>query len=623
MRLARLRMRNFRCYKDETAIDFEDITALVGGNGSGKSSVMDALDIFFNEGNPDKHDASVGGNGADLAIICEFDDPPEEVVLDDANPTSLSAEHLLNEEGRLEVHKLYSGHLASPKCTGVYAYALHPSADGVSDLLQLKDSDLKKRARELNIDLDGVNTKVNAQIRKRIRQSVPDLALKATFVPLNDENARKAWDSLKTYLPAFALFKPDQESTEQDAKAQDPLRATVREAITEKEAELNAIVDHVEKEVSKIAESTLNKLTEMDPALATQLNPQFTAPRWDKLFKASIPGDDAIPVNKRGSGVKRLILLNFFRAKAEQVAKERRDARVIYAVEEPETSQHSSNQRMLVRAFADLALENQVILSTHTPMLAQSLPDQNLRYIDVHDDKSRRILSGGKETDDRFAKALGVLPDNSVRVFIGVEGKHDISFLLNICEALRIDGVDILDLARMELDGDLIFFPLGGSNLALWTSRLQNLNRPEFHLFDRDNPPPQPARYQSEADAINLRPQCKAQITAMKEIENYLHMDAINQAYQSFGISLGLASNFGPFDDVPLGVAQRVQSLSGSTVGWDQLDRKTAANKISNAKAHLNKIAPAFMTKALLDVVDPTGDLLSWFENIRSLLTVT
>jgi hypothetical protein len=253
-------------------------------------------------------------------------------------------------------------------------------------------------------------------------------------------------------------------------------------------------------------------------------------------------------------------------------------------------------------------------------MLARSLPDQNLRYIDVRDDKSRRILNGGKETDDRFAEALGVLPDNSVRVFIGVEGKHDISFLLNICEALRSDGVDTLDLARMELDGELIFFPLGGSNLALWTSRLQNLNRPEFHLFDRDNPPPQPAKYQSEADAINLRPQCKAQITAMKEIENYLHVDAINQAYQSFGISLGLASNFGPFDDVPLGIAQRVHSLSGSTIGWNQLDRKTAANKISNAKAHLNKIAPTFMTKALLDIVDPAGDLLSWFENIRSLL---
>lgn len=356
MRLARLRLRNFRCYKDETAIDFDDITVLVGRNDSGKSSVMDALDIFLNDGNPDKHDASKGGNAADLAIICEFEDFPEEIVLDDTNPTTLSVENLLNEEGRLEIHKLYSGHLVTPKCTGVYARAIHPSAEGVSDLLQLKNSDLKKRAKDLNVDLSGIDAKVNAQIRRCIRESVPDLALTVTLIPLNDDNARKAWDSLKTYLPAFALFKSDRVSTDQDPEAQDPLKAAVREAIKEKEAELNAIVEHVEKEVKKIAESTLNKLSEMDPTLATQLNPQFTPPKWDTLFKASITGDDAIPINKRGSGVKRLILLNFFRAKAEQLAKEKAHAKVIYAVEEPETSQHPNNQRMLVRAFADLGI---------------------------------------------------------------------------------------------------------------------------------------------------------------------------------------------------------------------------------------------------------------------------
>lgn len=231
-------------------------------------------------------------------------------------------------------------------------------------------------------------------------------------------------------------------------------------------------------------------------------------------------------------------------------------------------------------------------------------------------------MAGGKETNALFAKALGVLPDNSVRLFIGVEGKHDINFLLSICKALRHDGVDLRNLPKMELDGELIFFPLGGSTLALWTSRLQNLNRPEFHLFDRDNPPPQRAKYQVEADKINQREQCKAQITGKKEMENYLHKDAINQAYQSHGISLNLRANFGPFDDVPLGIAQYVHSTSDSAVPWDQLNQKTAAKKISQAKATLNNIAPTFMTKALLDEVDPDGDLLSWFENMKSLLNI-
>jgi len=37
MKLTRLRIRNFRCYKEEISIDFDDITAFVGKNYAGKS----------------------------------------------------------------------------------------------------------------------------------------------------------------------------------------------------------------------------------------------------------------------------------------------------------------------------------------------------------------------------------------------------------------------------------------------------------------------------------------------------------------------------------------------------------------------------------------------------------
>ena len=49
-----------------------------------------------------------------------------------------------------------------------------------------------------------------------------------------------------------------------------------------------------------------------------------------------------------------------------------------------------------------------------------------------------------------------------------------IAFLKNISIVLRQEGQDVLDLEKMELDGELIFFPLGGSSLALWTSRLED-----------------------------------------------------------------------------------------------------------------------------------------------------
>jgi putative ATP-dependent endonuclease of OLD family len=619
MKLASLRIRNFRCYRVETAFDFGDMTAFIGRNDVGKSSVMDALDMFLNDGTPDKNDASKGGDGKDLTIICEFSDLPEKAVIDEDYPTSFLTEHLLNAQGRLEIHKTYSGHIATPKCTSIAAFAMHPTAEGVTDLLQLKNAELKKRAKELNVDLRGADQKINAQLRERIRRSVPDLRLRATFIPLNDENAKKAWDGIRALMPVFAVFKSDRASTDQDPEAQDPLKAAIREAIKQKEAELNAIVTHVETEVRRIADRTVEKLREMDPALAQQLNPQFTAPKWDSLFKASITGDQDIPINKRGSGVKRLILLNFFRAKVEQEAQSKEDASVIYAVEEPETSQHPHNQRLLVSALLDLTTQSQVIVTTHTPMLAKTLPENCLRYIHLREDKTREVIKGGRDTNNLFAKTLGVLPDNAIKLFIGVEGRHDISFLKNMATILHSAGVDVPDLEAMELEGELIFFPLGGSSLALWTSRLAPLSRPEFHLFDRDNTPPAAAKYQPEADVINQRERCAAVITTKREMENYLHFEAINEAYGKHKINLGLTAHFGEFEDVPLAIAEQVHRVSGSPVAWGALDEKKREKKISRAKTLLNSEVTILMTKPRLDQVDPNREVVSWLAEIQRL----
>jgi putative ATP-dependent endonuclease of OLD family len=620
MKLSTVRIRNFRCFRAETSIDFEDITALIGKNDSGKSSVMEALDIFLNEGAPDKHDASKGGDAKDLTIICEFSDLPDQVVIDEMYPTTLQNEYLLNQAGKLEIHKTYSGQLQTPKLVGVSAFALHPSVDGAADLLQLKNPDLKKRARELKVDLRDVDEKINAQLRERIRVHLRHCNLQPRLIPLNEENAKSVWEGLRKYLPAFAFFKSDRPSTDQDPEAQDPLKAAIKEAIKSKEAELSAVAAYVEAEVRKIARATLDKLREMDSSLATQLNPQFSALRWDQIFKASITGDEDIPINKRGSGVKRLILLNFFRAKAEQQAKESGRSAVIYGIEEPETSQHPNNQRMLLRALTDLSQDYQVILSTHTPMLARGLPDRSLRYINVRDDKVRNILVGGETTNQRFTRALGVLPDHNVKLFIGVEGKHDITFLQTIATTLRGENLDVADLLKMELDGEIIFFPLGGSTLALWTSRLKNLNRPEFHLFDRDTSPPEPPKHQAQADEINRRTNCVARSTEKKEIENYLHKQAIVAAYSQFSIHLTIPKNFEDFEDVPLEVAKLVYQQGSSGKLWDGLTNVAKGDKISNAKKILNAVAPRFMTRQLLSEIDPNGDLVSWFSDIRRLL---
>ncbi|MEO1522382.1 MAG: AAA family ATPase, partial [Cyanobacteria bacterium J06633_2] len=106
--------------------------------------------------------------------------------------------------------------------------------------------------------------------------------------------------------------------------------------------------------------------------------------KWADVFKnVSIAGDEDIPVNKRGSGVKRLILINFFRAEAERRQLEANLPNIVYAIEEPETSQHPEHQRSLIDALIELSETDntQVLLTTHSPEIVKSLRFENILLI--------------------------------------------------------------------------------------------------------------------------------------------------------------------------------------------------------------------------------------------------
>ena len=621
MRLTKLKLRNFRCYSTEVTVSFDDLTAIVGKNDAGKSTIMDALAIFFEEAKLDRDDAAVDGDRRNVQITCEFSDLPEKLVIDADYETNLADELLVNAAGNLEVRKSYDGSLATPKLTKVEALAVHPTAPGADDLLSLKRPELLARANEIGADLADINKAAKSPIRAAIRNAHRSLELAERYVPLEEDGSKHIWAALSQFLPAFALFKSDRASTDQDAEAQDPLRSAIKEAIKELEPKLLEIQTSVENEVRKIADLTVEKIREMDPQLAGSLNPIISTKKWDSLFNTNIVGDNGIPLNKRGSGVKRLVLINFFRAAAEKAARERDKHSVIYAVEEPETSQHPANQRMLVAALGSLAAApgRQVILTTHTPMLARAIPDSSLRYISDQQAGGRTFLVGGPDVNSQIASSLGVLPDHNVRLFIGVEGKHDISFLKGLSRVLRNAGQAVPDLEAKEVSGEIIFFPFGGSNLALWSSRLSPLNRPEYHICDRDNQPPAHPKYHDHVTAVNGRAGCTAISTNKREMENYLHPDSVRECYAAHNIHLHLPPVFGDFDDVPEIVARAVHAATTAGAAWPA-DPDTQRQKIGKAKSHLNVGAVGQMTLARLRQTDQQEEVLGWFGHMQATL---
>ena len=259
------------------------------------------------------------------------------------------------------------------------------------------------------------------------------------------------------------------------------------------------------------------------------------------------------------------------------------------------------------------------IVTTHTPMLARYLDETDLRFIQRGEDGTRSIIEGSEATSAEIAKSLGVLPDHNVKIFIGVEGPHDIAFLKGISRILIAAGEEVCDLEKLEIDGELIFVPLGGSNLALWASRLAPFNRPEFHICDRDNSPPSLPKYADHMDAVNARAGCQAVATQKRELESYLHHEAISEAYAINQINIAFAAPFSDFDDVPKIVAQAVHEAN-SADPWADLDEEKRRKKESAVKRCLNNAAISRMNLDRLAATDPQDEIRGWLARISQMM---
>ena len=327
MKLVKIKLSNFRCYQSETEFVLDDLTAIIGKNDIGKSAILEAIDGFFND-SVDQSDLSNNADGNTIEITCYFEGIPDEVVLDTSEPSSPVSEGILNPEEQLQIKKLFT--FGARKTTAIYLIANHPSDERLRDLLSKKNTSLKNYAKELGVDLDGVNKKKNPPIRKAIRDHVGgDRAVQELKVDGNvdnENNLKAVWISLKKMLPVFSLFKTDKAFDDKDSDIKDPLQSSINEALALPEIQklLSDIETKVKEFSTDIADRTIEKLKNFDETISERLKSDFTKnPNYSKIFDLTLLNENDIPLNKRGSGIRRLVVLSFFQAQAEKGRRKR------------------------------------------------------------------------------------------------------------------------------------------------------------------------------------------------------------------------------------------------------------------------------------------------------------
>jgi putative ATP-dependent endonuclease of OLD family len=314
-----------------------------------------------------------------------------------------------------------------------------------------------------------------------------------------------------------------------------------------------------------------------------------------------------VPLSKRGSGTRRLVLLSFFRATAEKGLEAQDDDAeeyrrgVITAVEEPETALHADLQTDIISALQDVGeLPNrQVLLTTHSANLIRLVQANSIRYItgEKFDRRCVQVEQDGDATEllTELNRSLGIFTDHNVRCFILVEGRNDVDGLRKLTGALAVLDNDISAFAQLELDGLISFMPIGGGgNASLWASNLSPFRRDEVHIMDSDRLTP---HHPLKREMVDLLGRADSQrhifVLDRRELENYLTVESIISTYDddAFANTFQKLVNEGGewnYLDIPSLCAEAVHSAAASTeIPWADLKPDVKKSKGSKAKKRL------------------------------------
>ncbi|WP_299299034.1 ATP-binding protein [uncultured Brachybacterium sp.] len=641
MRLRNVEISGFRGYAEPTSISIdESFTALVGKNDAGKSTVLEALDIYFGNSKPEVSDFSIGGESP-IRIVCEFDTLPQELILDTSYETSLADEYLLNDNGLLSFGKEWTRSKAGTP--SLFVIANHPELDTGDELITLSKANLIKVANSLEVDSDTVSDKrTNSAYRKAVWDSTlhsgrAELTLRQ--VPLEAVDAKKVGEQLNLALPIYQLFKSDRVGTEKDDLAQDPAKAVIQDVLSQHQETLDELSATMHGEISRLLGEVVAKLGEVAPDLADALSPANMKPNWSKAYSAlEFVDDNGIPLSKRGSGTRRLVLFSFFRANAEdsQFSENNGYHRgIITAVEEPETALHADLQLETLGALTELASHEhrQVLITTHSPNLVKDVPFQSIRYI-RRNASSREVIDA--RTDEDGARlirelnySLGILSDHNVRCFLLIEGIRDIESFTAFSDevALQLDD-PTYSFSQMKRDGKASLISLGGgASATLWDEMLGALNRKIVYVVDSDR----------ERSSAGLKKEVLALIRGSnehsvvhvldkRELENYIPRDEVICAYsdianfeREFLARLDSALEW-DYIDLPDLCAQAVHAASATegNIEWDALDKGKRDRAQGRAKRRLARLFGSSVLVA--EEIADNGELFRIVDLVRAIV---
>lgn len=536
MRIHSITVNNYRPFKVLENVRLGELAIMVGKNDTGKSSILRAIQLFF-EKKPKIDTSDVHDNAApneDVIIEIAFTLLPEKIEIEEGIETTFRDEMLLDQNGHLRIRKTYP----RDKLTnfGMSLITQDFQDDFFGGLANLKETELNERCKEADIDVTKAGRGItNKSKREALRAKAKERGMKIGEHELKLSPKDELRKRIELLLPDFDLFESETKTDVSETSFQSPFRPIIKTAadqpdVTNARGKFTGAIERaLQEEVDKIFERLKRHTGDID---ALTVKPVFL---WDKAVALQIYGKDHDgvdkPLEKRGSGIRRLLMVAFFEYLAEKG--EEKAANFIFGIEEPENDLHPGLQRELTQSFRQLAdIGYQIIITSHSPVFAGASSIEDLTLI-IRKGGIARVIQHPELDTSEIAEELGVEPADQITGYnacVFVEGQDDIMFWKIVASKLNEGGY--ID-ANFE-DKRIGFIPVGGSNLKCWIDirAMKRLNRRFGVVVDSDR--------KSQTDSIpqkklNWKNQCEQDdgtffILRKREIENYLHPKAINRS---------------------------------------------------------------------------------------------
>jgi len=541
MRISKITIENYRGIKNKQEIPLSSFSSIVGKNDSGKSIVLRAISSFLDISNYQIEQSDFNNISKPIIFEFSFYDVAISSILEEHLKSKIKKEDGLDEfindivfDSNIVIRKLVD------KVGKSYAKCLiwtnNINDDIFKNLYEKKDTELQKIISDYSIKVPVAGIGRNSKLEKikAIKQYCSDQEMDITQDWTSDEY------KIADLLPGVELFVSDygleadtKFKTSSVSEIEDFLREKSKDGDDSTKGPLRKIEDEISNEMQKEAQSIKMYMTDYVSDLQEiSIDPVM---KWEKAIDGvnvsfKFESDEKlIPMTHKGSGYRRLFMVGRFRYLAEK----KKGSDVIFLIEEPETFLHPSAQNDLLNSFMTLSEDNQIIISTHSPVFAGAT---NYEAVVLCKKESQSIYKTAIQVNkDEFifeiVDELGIKPyynliDNFETILF-VESKNDVDFY-DILSSMLLDQ----NLIRNDR---LLVLPFGGDNIDGFINidYFGKSRRNLFLILDSDKHRDEDTQNKqiTRLKEFNIGERASGYILQKACIENYYHPRAIERVY--------------------------------------------------------------------------------------------